>query len=275
MKKWDIRNCTAAALAGAAALMVGLRAQAQESPRARGGIYLGAFITDRTSEAQLNSADGSGTDVDVESDLGLPRSMTVGRLAGYYWFKKRQRVDFSIFDLSRTGGRRIQGQIVFGDQTFAVDTVVETSMDSTITKADYTWAFLTRDRAYLGVTAGLYVSRNKLTLSDATFGQTVSENLNAPLPVVGFRGEKQFANDRITIEGAVQVFDISTTDASGHLLDAYIGANYNFGRRMAVGLAYNDVGMNITAEQSRGSSGKLNWDYDGWLLYVKAKFGER
>lgn len=43
--------------------------------------------------------------------------------------------------------------------------------------------------------------------------------------------------------------------------------------RMNVGLAYNDVTMAIEAEEPGGLNGQLNWDYNGWLVYVQANFG--
>src|SRR5689334_13087019 len=42
-------------------------AQGRESDRERGSIYLGAFVTDRNTEARVDPSNGgSGTDVDLE-----------------------------------------------------------------------------------------------------------------------------------------------------------------------------------------------------------------
>ena len=45
---------------------------------------------------------------------------------------------------------------------------------------------------------------------------------------------------------------------------------------MAVGLAYNRVSMNIgAAEYGDGFNGRLDWGYDGLLLYFKYDFQGR
>jgi hypothetical protein len=111
-----------------------------------------------------------------------------------------------------------------------------------------------------------------LSLSEPTVGTAESEGLTAPLPVVGLRGEYEIT-DRITLRGATQWFGIDSGDVEGHLIDTYIGADYSLGRRFAVGVAYNDVSMNISASDSGGWNGSLDWGYDGVLLYLKVDFG--
>ena len=55
--------------------------------------------------------------------------------------------------------------------------------------------------------------------------------------------------------------------------DHYFGADYGFGKRMAVGLAYNKVSMGIRAQEA-GFRGDVDWGYDGILLYYKVDFGD-
>jgi hypothetical protein len=253
-------------------LVLPLAASAQERHRERAGIVMGAFITDRDTQTRLDPDLGPGTNIDLEADLGLESSSTVGRFGGYLWFKPRQRFDVSVFDLSRSAARRIEETIVFGDETFAIDTVVTAQSDLTIVKADYTFAPLDRPRGYLGVTGGLYVASTQLRLSEPTLGTAKSEGLTAPLPVVGIRGEYEIT-DRVTLGGALQVFRLAVGDASGRLNDVYAGVDYRFGRRFGVGLAYNKVAMNVTAEESGGFKGSLDWGYSGWLLYFKTDLG--
>ena len=81
--------------------------------------------------------------------------------------------------------------------------------------------------------------------------------------------------DRITLRGAAQWFGYSTDKLDGRLTDIYVGADYGFGKRMALGLAYNRVAMNIGAEDADGFSGRLDWGYDGFMLYFKVDLGER
>jgi len=247
-------------------------AQEPVQDRERASFTFGAFITDRDTRTRLDSGRGQGTSFDMEKDLGLASSTTVARLGGYYWFTPRQRLDFSLFDLSRNARRRIDKTIEFGDETFTIDTVINTSSSLSILKAAYTFVPITRDRGYLGVTGGLYIASVKLSLSEATAGTAESDDLTAPFPVIGLRGEYE-VNDRITLRGAAEWFLIDTGDVDGRLRDIYLGIDYGFNERMAVGLAYNEVSMNISTSEAGGFESALDWTYDGFLLYFKMDFG--
>jgi hypothetical protein len=240
----------------------------------RASIVLGAFITDRQSNTRLDSDSGEGTDIDMEDDLGLESSTSVARLGGYVWLGRRHRLDGAYFDLSRSASIPIRETIDFGDQTFVIDTALNTEADLTIVKADYTFAALAKDRGFLGVTAGLYVAETGFALSQPTLGRAESEDVTAPLPLFGLRGDYEI-NDRITLHGAMQWFAFETDDLDGRLTDFYVGADYGFGQRMAVGLAYNRVSMNIGAQEDDGFTGRIDWGYDGLLLYFKMDFGSR
>jgi hypothetical protein len=259
-----------------AALWLPLAASAQPtSGGERASIMLGAFITDRESNTRFDSDSGSdGTDIDMEDDLGLESSTNVARLGGYVWLGRRHRLDGAYFDLSRSASIPIQETIDFGDETFQINTTLNTESDLTIIKADYTFAVLAKDRGWLGLTAGLYVAETGFALSQPTLGRAESEDVTAPLPLFGLRGDYEIS-DRITLRGAAQIFAFSTDELDGHLTDFYVGADYGFGERMAVGLAYNRVSMNIGAEDDGGFTGRLDWGYDGFLLYFKVDLGSR
>jgi hypothetical protein len=240
----------------------------------RASIVLGAFITDRESTTQLDSDGTEGTEINLEDDLGLESSTSVARIGGYVWLGKRHRLDGAYFDLSRSAAIPIDETIEFGDETFVINTVIETESDLSIIKADYTFAVLARDRGWFGVTAGLYVAETTLTLRQATLGQAESGDVTAPLPLLGLRGDYAI-NDRITLRGAAQWFGYEADDVDGRMTDVYIGADYGFGERMAVGLAYNRVSMAIGAVEDDGFDARLDWGYDGFLLYFKLDLGSR
>jgi len=259
------------------AVIVGLSwspspAKAQSADRERASVYIGTFITDRNTSARVDSDSGSpGSDVDLENDLGLSASTSVARAGGYVWLSRRNRIDLSYFDLSRSASRKIDRTINVGDKTFAINTTVSTENHLTITKLDYTFAFLTRENWFVGFNAGLYVARTGLSLSEPTHGTFDSEGLTAPLPVIGFRGDYAFS-DKWTLRGNFQWFGITVDNFSGHLTDTYAGVDRSFGKRFAVGIAYDTVKMNVEATKT-SLKGSLDWAYDGWLIYFKTDFG--
>jgi hypothetical protein len=248
-------------------------AEVREPAAERGSVMLAAFNTGRNTDARFDSGapSSNGTDIDLEDDLGLEHYMTVARLSGYVWITQRQRIDFSLFDLSREASKTLQKSIVLGDETFAINADVDTVNELKIYKIDYTFAALNRDRGFLGIVAGLYVARTGVRVSEAARGTAESEQLTAPLPVIGLRGEYAFG-ERFTLRGAAELFALKTGGIDGRLHDSYVGVDYSFGKRFAFGVAYNDVSMNVSAEEA-GFHGRLDAGYRGALLYFKVDFG--
>ena len=238
----------------------------------RASISLGAFLTDRDTNARLDSETlGLGTVIDAEDDLGLDSSDTVARLDAYYRFNPRHRIDFSIFDLSRDATATIDESIQFGDEVFDINSTISSEYDLSIYKAAYTYSFLIRDNGYLGVTAGLYVLSTDISLTESNTGQFEADDLTAPLPVIGLRGNYQWT-PRLVLRSSAEIFAIEFDHVDGSLIDFYVGLDYHFHDNFAVGLGYNNVSLDVDADGSE-FKGALDWTYDGVLLSVLYSFG--
>jgi hypothetical protein len=249
-------------------LVVTSAANAQEDPRF--SIGLGAFFTDRDSQTRIDGEANSGTDVDLESDLGLDKSDTVFRVDGYWRFAEKHRFDFSTFDLSRSASKQVEREIIWNDTTYPISTTVDAELDLAIYKAAYTWMFLKRDRSFLGATVGLYIADIGAKLSGSTGGSVESSDLTAPLPVIGLRGEYRFA-DRWSLRGSGEIFAIEYDDYDGSLYDLFIGLDFSVTETIAVGVGINSVQLDIGVAK-RNFQGDLDWQYDGAMAYLKFDF---
>jgi hypothetical protein len=239
----------------------------------RARVYLGAFIASRDTSTRLDSGSGRGTEIDMERDLGLERNMTVARLSGAYWFKPRQRLDVSTFDLSRWSIWPLEKTIEFGDYIFEIGTTVNANFDFQVYEIDYTFTPISRPKGFLGINSGLHVSKMRLSLIAQRSGTAEAEDVTAPLPVIGLTGRYEISN-RLAFYGLAQFFSIDTGDASGSLKDMFLGLDYSFGPRMAVGIGYNYVEMRISVDEGDDFRGRLNWDYDGFFVYWGVKLGQ-
>ena len=247
-------------------------AVAQSADAERFSFSLGVFITDRDSKTRLDAQVGgmTGTEVDVEGDLGVDSSDTVFRLDGYYRFNQKHRVDFSWFDLSRTGTKQIQRDIDWNDSSFPIDTVINSEFDLAIYKAAYTWSFLQRDAGYIGLTAGLYIADIKTALSAPSIMTQEIGDITAPLPVFGLRGEYNFS-EKWSFRASGEFFVFEYDDFDGSLYDLYVGLDYQLFDRMAVGVGINSVKMDIGVVKEN-ATGNLDWQYDGGLIFLKFDF---
>ena len=237
----------------------------------RFGISLGVFVTERDSQSRLDGSLGSsGTEIDLEGDLGLNSSDSVFRIDGYYRFNEKHRLDFSAFDLSRTSTRTIQKDIEWNDTIFPIDTSVESDFDLEIYKLAYTWSFMRRDQGYLGLTAGFYVADIGTRLHAETLGSTESRGVTAPLPVIGLRGEYDIS-DKFTFRASGEIFALEYEEYDGSLFDLYVGLDYQLFEHAAVGVGFNSVKLDV-AISKQNFTGNFDWQYDGGLLFVKFDF---
>jgi len=234
-------------------------------------VSLGVFLTNRDSQTRVDGAiPGSGTPVDLENDLGFDKSDTVFRVDGYYRFNDKHRIDFSVFDLSRSASKQIQTEIDWDDTIYPIDTAVDASLDLAIYKLAYTWSFMRRDSGYLGLTAGLYTADIGTSLSAEAIGRSSSSGFTAPLPVVGLRGQYDLS-EIWSLRGSAEFFAIEYGDFSGSLYDLYASVDYQVTDHVALGAGVNLVNINVGVSKPN-LDGDLDWRYDGGLLFLKFDF---
>lgn len=236
----------------------------------RFSLSLGVFITDRDTEAQLDGSTGPGTPTDFERDLGVDASDSVFRVDGYFKFSERHRLDFSVFDLSRSASKQIERDIQWGDTLYTIDTQVDSNIGLDIYKAAYTYSFISREDGYLGATAGVYVADSKASLTEATLGSTEIGELTAPLPVIGLRGEYEFS-DRWSFRASGEFFFIEYDNVDGSLVDIYAGLDYRVLNNLSIGLGFNSVTIDVDASENN-FEGSLDWQYTGGLVFLKFDF---
>ena len=236
----------------------------------RFSLSLGVFITDRDSEARFESSLGNGTDIDLETDLGLNSSDSVFRVDGYVRFSKRHRADFSVFDLSRKNSKQIEREIQWGDTLYSIDTVVESDNGLSIYKAAYTYSFLNGEDGYLGATFGLYVADFKMSIAEENLGQSEIGELTAPLPVIGLRGEYALS-DRWSFRASGEFFFVEYDNIDGSLVDIYAGFDYSILDHLSLGIGFNRVTIDVDATRS-SFGGALDWQYSGALAFLKFDF---
>lgn len=244
---------------------------AQSADFDRFSVSLGVFFADRDTRTSIDGdVPDSGTDVDLENDLGFNKSDSVFRFDGYFRFNEKHRLDFSAFDLSRTGSKQITEEFVWKDTLYPVDVLVNASLDLSIYRLAYTWSFLRRDNGYLGASAGVYVADIGTSIAAESIGRSSSGGVTAPLPVFGLRGQYDFS-EKWSFRGSAEIFAIEYGDYSGTLYDVYAGLDYQLFEHAAIGVGINsvDIGVDITKPNFNGD---LNWRYSGGLLFFKFDF---
>ena len=97
----------------------------------------------------------TGTLVSGERDLGLDSRIPQGRIEIMFRLRERNRLRVDYFETNRRGDQAIARQILFGDETFAVNDRVTSSVQWRQFGLTYTYSALRTDRFELGLGLGV------------------------------------------------------------------------------------------------------------------------
>ena len=235
------------------------------------GFSIGAFITDQDMKTEFSVNFGeANVRVDFEEDLGLEDSQAVGRIAAFYEFNPRHRIEFDIFDLSQSATAVIDEEIRWRDTIFPINVEVHTGLDLRIYKLAYSFFPVQAERGKFGVTGGFYTADIGLSMRILPDDTEEVGSVTAPLPVLGLRGE-YFLSDRWRLSGSVEWFGLEIDEYDGHLHDTLLGIDYRVTDHIALGLGYNRVEIDVDATDKAIRS-DLIWEYSGVIAYLRATF---
>ena len=244
---------------------------AEEAAPNKWGFSVGAFLTDQDMNTEFQTTPpGDGFDIEFEKELGLDSSLSVFRLEGFYRFADRHRLDFSVFDLSRSASAVLDSEFQWKDTVYAASVPVDTDFDLFIFKAAYTYELARNEWGYFGLTGGFYVADIKLVLATPSTGEGEVGSATVPLPVIGVRGDYSLSK-RWQLLGSAEIFFIDTAGIHGSLVDVLLGIDYRLKKNTAIGIGYNSVVMDIDATE-KALRAKLEWDYSGAIAYLKFRF---
>lgn len=247
---------------------------------------LGGFVvTSAISGSLLGSANTNDQLVDFDRRFGIDTEQTRWRGELLWRITPTQHVRFSYFDNDVRGTRHLDQDLAWGDYTFRVGGQVTAETEFRVYELAYELAFLRRPDYEIVAIAGIHLVDLTLKLSGnasltvdtatgpveraATF-TTSSNSVPAPLPVFGFRADWA-GSPHVYLDASAEIFSLSYEGITGNWSDLRAGASWMFSRHFGVGLGYErfvthaDVGK-------RSFSGRLNFGYQGLLLYLRGGF---
>lgn len=280
-----LRVAFVVAAAGAAGAAAG-GARAAENPFERGvedrfGISVGAFIVTLNTGIRLDAADGStGTDIDLDKDLGFETGRTTGRIDAYWRLAPRHRIDLSAFLLRRTADRELSREIVWGDVTYDVGARISARAQNDVIKLAYKYSFVRNDRFELcgsiGVSTWIVSTRlegqGTITTSEGTVlseRAQESKDITAPVPVIGLLGEWRVARGWF-LRGSAEYVEAHVGESEGSFGDYRLDLNWFPFERWGFGVGYNWV--DLTYKDVGRPQVDADLGFDGALAYVSYVF---
>jgi hypothetical protein len=238
----------------------------------------GLFVPISSTKVQAGvNGSANGTDIDFEKDLGFGSSIATF-LANFQWrISRRSRVNLGYYNIRRSSTHTLQKDITFNDQTYHVNTSVNTYFNTAIYQFSYGYAFIVKHNYEVGVligahtvgaTAGISANGANAQLStDNNFGFT------APLPDFGIWGGYAFSN-RFAVNLDFDYLSLTINNINGRLLAYDLVFSYKLIRQLDLSLAYTGLNFNVKTTK-KNVTGDFRWGYNGPTLGFTFAFGER
>jgi hypothetical protein len=236
----------------------------------RYSLELGAFSPKAKTTASLsNSAGGAGTSVSFENLLGVEDTKTTGTLTGRMRLGEKWRIEAGYLNLDRSGSRTIGTTVMWGDNTYAPGTSVQSTFQSETLRLSGGYSFIKDAKAEFGVALGLHTTQFEASLTAAGVGGAKGDVL-APLPTIGVYGAYAFTPEWL-LSGRIDYFSLNYKKYDGSVLDTVVKVDYRFHRNFAAGLGYRYVGYDFSATEG-GFKGSVDYKFSGPMLYLTGSF---
>ena len=235
----------------------------------------GIFLPAINSELKISSKSlGTGTNIDLESDLGLDEDITSGRAQGYWRFAPRHRLYFGYYGFDRDASHTLSKEITINDKIFDVGAELYTSWEIDFISASYAYSFYQGEKMELSGSLGLYYLRNKFTFHGRGYisGElevekmlTEEESLDLPIPIFGLAAEYYFTPKWRGIVGG-SFFTIAIDEWDGTIYQLSASLEYLFHKNFGIGAGYSYFDVNVERDRSTRIS-TLDYTYGAAQVY--------
>lgn len=265
---------------GAALLMAGATARSEEylTPPAvaspitdhlalRGDFFWGSVHT----TGRVDSAAGTpGTTFCAECELGLTSKTDQLRVEIIFRLEERGRLRVNFLDLRRQGEKAIDQTLQFGDQSFQVNSLVQSELDWRQMDITYTYSFLRGDRYELGAGVGVHLIEAEATAQIPATPQREDFSGATPFATLALDGTWRIAS-RWALSARAQYLNATIGSVGGMLGDYHGDLQYRWRRNMAFGVGYEQQQVRLDIH-NEDPSGFVQMKINGPELFVRVSY---
>lgn len=241
-------------------------------------VAAGGFIldTDTTLRFDANGFD-RGTEFNWEDEFG-EGDITRFRVDAQWRFAGRHKLRTMWFSTERDATQAIDQTIRWGNVTFPVGVDVSSRFAFDVFELAYDYALLRRPGYEVSGSFGVHYTEIEADLEAdvASPGPGGSvrvrdeADVDAPLPVAGLRTTIHLGR-RFWLDATAQYFYLSIDKYTGSIQDFRLSVTWQPRRWMGLGIGYNRFAVDVSVDDDQ-DSGKLDWKYQGPILFYSASF---
>ena len=237
---------------------------------------IGAFLTDAAGRFGISRTNQDAPLLDFDRNAIDDDDETL--LAGLTWeISERWRMDFIYFSTDYAGQFDLAHELIWDRQSIPLGARVNTGLEADFLIAQAGYSLYRTESSRSGLGFGLHIVdfgafiKARLTIGeDPVFEYASDIDYIAPLPnVYGFL-EKDLT-DRLTLLGYAGYFSLSYDDNEGELLTADLSLEYLLNKRLAIGVGYNILEIDVEIDKS-DSREIYDVDFDGLKIYLSYQF---
>lgn len=148
-----------------------------------------------TTSIRVDTEGGSGSDLDVEDDLGAPSTVVEPRLGLRWNMSRRHSLEFGYQFARRGGERTVTEEFEYQGETYEAGLTIRSKFNSDLASLTWRWAFHSSDKSRIGATLGVGALLFKTgidgyaSVNDQTAEVSAARNLTAPVAGLGAFGQ--------------------------------------------------------------------------------------
>ena len=279
VRSQSIRSASAAARAAMLVLLVAGTSQAYAQHFDRDAwLLVSAFRPTIDSKVRIDgNLPGSGTQVDLESDLGLADKATSPSALFGWRFSQSFRLEVEYLSLKRSGSRTIDRDITWDDTVYPASATLNSSFNTDVYRASVGWSAIRTPTAELGGSLGVHVTRFVALVSGQGTVNGLSspfaaqrEDVLVPLPTVGLFGAMSLTPE-LRLTGRVDFFSLTYGAYQGGLLNTEAALSWHFTPNWSASLGYRFVRYDLDVSKD-DLVGAMKYRFNGPSLGVAFAF---
>jgi len=275
MPETKLKILGAAAIVGAGMVASPASAQAIDDKFwISGSGFLANVDTDVSSSVATNP--GSGTEIDLEQDVGLDDSALLPAIYAGAKLGGGFVVTGEYYSLGRDTTGTISRNIVVDDITYPVNASLTVGFDTDIYRFTVGYSFVRNETVEVGAAIGLHMTNLDFSVSGqgSAGGAPVSSQVRrkdflAPMPTVGLYTTFQVM-PQVNINARADYLSLGIDDYDGSVLNAQASVAYRFSDTFGVGVGYRYVDYDLDVEKTNYVA---SFDYRFWGPSVFIELG--
>jgi hypothetical protein len=236
----------------------------------------GLFVPINSTDVQVSSANrNAGTDLNLESDLGLSRVISTF-MANFQWrVSRRSIINSTFYAINRSSTYTLRKDIVFDSTTYLANSSVDVFFNTAIYQIAYGYSILAKPSYEIGIMIGSHIvgfSTGINTNGSMGIAKNSDFRFTAPLPDLGIWGSYALSN-RFALSLDASYLALTIDDTKGSIFSYNLQFLYKLRRRFDVSLGF--AGLNFKISKTiQTVEGSFKWGYNGPSLSISYSFGK-